>query len=157
VIAASVPFLVLFGASIATAGGRPDSRRSPWELVLVGGTIITGGLVLVISFIQLTLVDGVEQGISASALEAANALINNMWIAWNAGFGVMMLGAAGVFLSAVGRQRWLGWVALVLGVALFVPYADFIALLVTPVWIVATSIVLARDGSDRYAVAPTTA
>ena len=55
--------------------------------------------------------------------------------------------------------RWLGWAALVLGILLFIPFADFIALLVTLVWILVVSVVLfTRAGAARpvaaEAVAP---
>ena len=49
----------------------------------------------------------------------------------------MMVGAAGALVSAA-VHRWL-WIALVLGVAAFIPFADFFALLATLVWIVVTS------------------
>jgi hypothetical protein len=54
-----------------------------------------------------------------------------------------MLGAAGLLLSA-GIMRWLGWIALVLGVAAFIPFADFFALLATLAWIVAVSLLQVR-------------
>ena len=48
----------------------------------------------------------------------------------------MMLGAAGLLISGAGARRVLGWTALVLGVALFIPYADFVALMVMLVWFI---------------------
>jgi hypothetical protein len=57
-------------------------------------------------------------------------LDGDSWIAWNSAFGVMMLGAgATVFTWAL--PRWMGWLAIALGVLLFIPFADFFALLVT--------------------------
>lgn len=51
-------------------------------------------------------------------------------------------------------HRWLGWIALVLGVAAFTPFADSFALLLTLVWITVTSILLAREKSRiSYAAA----
>ena len=88
--------------------------------------------------------DAGDRNISPTALLALNALDGNTWMAFNPAFGVMMLGAAGLFRSSAGRQRWLGWVALVLGIALFFPFADFIALLGTLIWIVVTSATMAR-------------
>jgi hypothetical protein len=55
-------------------------------------------------------------------------LDGDSWIARNSAFGVMMLAAgATVFTSAL--PRWMGWLAIALGVLLFL--ADFFALLVT--------------------------
>lgn len=58
----------------------------------------------------------------------------------------------------VSAARWLGWMALVLGIALFVPFADFFAMMATGIWIVVVSIALARgEVETQYAAAPGTA
>ena len=41
-------------------------------------------------------------------------------------------------------RRRLGWIALALGVALFIPFADFVALLALLVWILVAGLVQAR-------------
>jgi hypothetical protein len=70
----------------------------------------------------------------------------------------MTLAAAGSLLPHAGAYRRLGWAALVLGIALFIPFADFVALLLTGVWIVVTSVRLFRQRSEAaYTVAPGTA
>ena len=77
---------------------------------------------------------------------------------FNSGFGVMMIGAAGCLLPRTGLDRWLGWAALVLGIALFIPFADFIALLATGLWIVVRSVTLYREHGRRgYSLAARTA
>ena len=86
VLAASVPFLVLFGVSLATTLGA----RTAWGHVLFAGTILVSGAVLLASTAHF---------------------------------------------------------ALVLGVAAFVPVADFFGLLGTLLWIVVTSVFLSRRAS----------
>jgi hypothetical protein len=148
VLAAAVPFLVFFGVGLAAAfASREPGRSSAWGHVLIGGSLLTAAGVLVTAFIHFALVDGGDNKISPTALEALNVLDGNTWVAFNAGLGVMMLGAAGVLLSA-GALRWLGWTALVLGVVLFIPYADFFALILSLLWIVVTGIALARGGES---------
>lgn len=154
-LAASVPFLVIFGIGLATALSPREARQSSvWELVLIGGTILTGGTVLVVALIHFALVDGAEQGISGGALQALNSLDGNTWVAFNAAFGVMMLGAAGTLLSRTGGYRRLGWIALVLGIALFIPFADFFALLLTAIWIIVISVMMARGAGQALPAAP---
>ena len=133
---ACVPFLVFFGVGVARALSSSGGASAIWGRVLVAGTIIVAGIALVVALIGFALVDGVEQGIPGDALHALNTLSGSTWVAFNAAFGVMMLGGAGLMIGQAGKVRWLGWVALVLGIALFIPYADFVALLLTPVWIV---------------------
>lgn len=145
ILAASVPFLVFFAASLATSLWPADGvRRAVWQLVLIGGSIVFAAVLLVVALIHFALADAADQGLSGNALRALNALDADSWIAFNAGFGVMMLGAAGALLTRVGGFRWLGWAALVLGIALFIPYADFFALLLSLVWMIVASVILFR-------------
>jgi predicted permease len=76
-------------------------------------------------------------------------------VAFNSGLGVMMLGAGwAVVAGARLLPRWLGWIAVVLGALLFIPFADFIALLLTLIWIIVASIMLWRT-HERSVVAAT--
>jgi hypothetical protein len=93
--------------------------------------------------IHFALANAGDEQLGPGALQALNSLDGNTWMAFNPAFGVMMLGAAGSLLSA----RVLvpaGWIALVLGVAAFIPFADFFALLGSLLWIAAVSIALGR-------------
>jgi hypothetical protein len=147
VLAAAAPFVVLFGVGLMTAIGLRDGReRNAWSWVLLTGTVLVAGSVLVTGFVHFALANGGDEDISPTALEALNSLDANTWMMFNPAFGVMMLGAAGALLTT-GAHRWLGWIALVLGSAAFIPFADFFALLGTLLWILVTSVVLTRSGS----------
>jgi hypothetical protein len=151
-LAASVPFLVLFAAGIAAARPPGDARRLVWERVLVGGSVLMGAVILVIALANLALVDGSRNDASGAALETLNMLVGSVWIAQGAALGVLMLGAAGMFLSAP-RSGALGWPALLLGIGLFIPVVDFFALLLTGIWIVVAAVACARPPGARYGVA----
>jgi hypothetical protein len=154
VLAASVPFLIMFAAAIATAlWPREADVRPVWELVLVAGSALAGGAILFAAAVHFMLADGADH-LSATGLQVLNLVDGDAWVAWNAGLGVMMLGAAGSLLSRRAGSRRLGWTALVLGVLLFIPFADFFALLATALWILATSVVLHRQPAVA-AYAPT--
>lgn len=77
-------------------------------------------------------------------------LDSDSWVAFNAALGVMMLGAAGCMIPS--GVRFMGWSALVLGIALFIPFADFFALVLTLVWIIVESVLLYRAASPAGAV-----
>lgn len=146
ILAASVPFLVLFAAYLANKVADSD-RRSLWQLMFLAGTAAVAVAWILTAFIHFALTDAVDQKQSDGALQALTALDANTWIAFNSALGLMMLGAGGTLLTAavtVGYRR-LGWCALILGIALFIPFADFFALLLTGVWIVVSSIMLARS------------
>ncbi len=150
---ASIPFLVFFAVSIATAVRGADSR-DVWGHVVVGGSVLTGAIIALLGAIIFAKTDGATNDTSPAALQALNLIDGNSWVAFNAGFGVMMLGAAGCLIPRLHIYRWLGWIALVLGIALFIPFADFIALLLMLVWMLVTSVVLFRDTSATGSATP---
>jgi hypothetical protein len=143
-LAAAAPFIVFFGIGLAgMLASRPGHGLSAWGYILLAGTILVAGAVLLTAMIHFALASAGDEGLAPSALQALNALDGNTWMAFNPAFGVMMLGAAGVLLSAR-SLTWLGWVALVVGVAAFVPFADFFALLASLLWIAAMGVILSR-------------
>lgn len=143
-LAASVPFLVLFGCALATSRPPTGTTTPLAERLLVAGTALAAAMWTLTAFVHFTLASGADEGVSATALQAINALDGNIWLAFNTGLGVMMLGAAGCLWRHVGAERWLGRVALVLGILLFIPFADFFALLLTGIWIVVVGLVRSR-------------
>ena len=109
---------------------------------------------VVVSGLTFALADAPTK-LGADALQALNLLDNDVWVAFNSGLGVMMLGAGGSLLARTRLYRWLGWAALALGIALFIPFVDFVALLLSGVWIPVTSVTLFRERAEaRHAVAP---
>jgi hypothetical protein len=158
VLALAVPFLVFFAVSLATALWPEGADRPPvWHYVLIGGGLLTGAALLIAAAVVFSLADGADNKISMDALQGLNTLDANTWVAFNAGFGVMMLGAAGCMIPRVraALPAWLGWTALVLGIALFIPFADFVALILTLLWIIAVSIMLFRRSAALEPAATT--
>ncbi len=148
IFAASTPFLIFFAVSVGSFRG--SSARGAWEIVVVGGSVMTSTIIAVLAAIVFAKTDGATNDASPEALQALNLLDADSWVAFNAGFGVMMLGAAGCLLTR-DAYRWFGWIAIVLGIALFIPFADFIALILTLIWILVMSILVFRNNQ-----APTT-
>ena len=154
VLAASAPLFVIFGIWLATslwpAGPSP---RSIWHTLLgVGSSVAAGGFIAA-AFIHIALAQTASyDGVSGGALQALAGLDENSWVAFNSGLGVMMLGAAGSVLASKAHPVR-GWIALVAGVALFIPFADFFALIVSGLWIIWTSIALSRRPAMAVAVA----
>jgi hypothetical protein len=147
ILAAGVPFLAIFGTYLAAAFPARQGGRSVWQRLLLAGTAISGAVWVLAAFIHFALADGSEQHLTATVLQGLNVLDSDTWVAFNSGLGVLMLGAGGTLLSAAATAgfRRLGWAAAVLGVVLFIPFADFIALLLSGIWIIVTSVVLIRS------------
>lgn len=154
ILAAAAPFAVLFAVSLAAAYWPEDAGDS-WNRVAIGGGVLVAAASLLAAFVHFVLADSADKGVTGDALRVLNVLDGDFWVVFNGALGVLMLGAAGVVLSRAGSPRWLGWAAAVLAVALFIPFADFFALLVSLIWIVVQSVLLLRrrEGPTRAAVA----
>jgi hypothetical protein len=151
-LAIATLFLVAFGATLA-ASLWPTDDTPAWELIVAGGTGLAAMTLLVNASVHFALADGADR-LSPAGLQVLNVIDGDSWVAFNAGLGVMMLGAAGSLLSRA-AGRWLAWTALGLGVLLFVPFADFFAMLATGLWIIAAGAVLSRrPKTAAYAAAP---
>ena len=145
VFALSVPFLVFFGVSLASSLWTESADRQPvWQCVCIGGSVLAGAGLLIAAWVHFSLADGADNKVAAEALQGLNTLDSNAWMAWNAGFGVMLLGAAGCMIARTRAHQWMGWAALILGIALFIPFADFFALILTLLWIIVASVMLFR-------------
>jgi hypothetical protein len=152
--AATVPFLVMFAVGLVGGIAARGDASALWGQVALAGAILVGAIILVTAAIHFALLDAASQDeVAREAVVALNFLDGSGWVAFNAGFGVMMLGAAGLLLSA-GVMRSLGWIALVLGVAAFIPVADFFALLATLIWIVVVSVLQARSPKATHSASP---
>jgi hypothetical protein len=150
VLAASAPLFVLFGVSLAASLWPAEARRRPiWQSVLALGSAVAavGFLVAALIHVALTMAANADNGAAEGALQALAGLDESSWMAFNSGMGVLMLGAAGSLLGAKAHPV-LGWIALVAGIACFLPFVDFLALLVSGLWIIAMSIVMYRRGPE---------
>ena len=150
VLAVSVPFFLVYAATLASTVAD-EARRSIWQPVLLVGAGMMAVAWAAVAAIHFALTDAADQKLSDGALEALTALDADNWVLFNTAVGVFMLGAAGTLITAAATTglRRAGWVALVLGVALFVPFADFFALLLSGLWIVVTSVMLFRLAGAR--------
>lgn len=142
ILAASVPFLLLFALYLRATIEETSPRIAIWGRFMVLGAAITAATLLATALIHFALADGIDNGLRGDAARALNVIDGDSWIAWNSALGVMMLGAGALLLTSVARPRWLGWLALVLGVLLFIPFADFFALVATLLLIAGFSIFL---------------
>jgi hypothetical protein len=152
-LAAAAPFLIFFGVNLALALWQPAADRRPvGPAVLAVGSAIAALSFMVAAHSVFAVADGVDH-LSPETLQGLNVLDSDSWIVFNSGLGVMMLGAAASLIPRGPSTRSLGWSALVLGIALFIPFADFFGLLLTGIWIIVVSIMQFRGSSALTAAA----
>lgn len=99
---------------------RSNSRRDPaWFLCFGGGIVFVVGLTV---FAGLTIALGDIAGdIDPSALQALHVLNQEMFFTVTIGAAGFLFGAGAAVLQGAPLPRWLGWVAIVIGVVAAVP------------------------------------
>jgi hypothetical protein len=146
VLALAAPLLAIFAAQLAArlGPGVDGSARRPWQTLLTAGGVAAGLGFLAAAFVHFALTEAANDGVTGGGLKALCELDANSWVSFNGGLGLLMLGAAGALLTV--RRSFFAWSALVLGVALYIPFASFPALILSGVWLIATSVQLYRRG-----------
>jgi hypothetical protein len=152
----AMPFLPLFASSLAGLPRREgNDSRVVWRRLLLAGAAIMSATLGVAITTQLALADsGTETQIAPEVMQALNVLAGYVVYALLPATGTMMLGAAGWLLGRERIHGWLGSAALVLGIGLFVPFIGVLALILSLVWIIATSITLYRARAAGSMPAP---
>jgi hypothetical protein len=141
VVVLAVPFLIFFAAAVrATLIESGDGRSRIWANIFLGGALMAGAGFLIAACFHLALTSSPED-FSASSMQALNAIDSESWVAFTGGLGIMLIGAAGAMLPAASGVRWLGWIALVLGVLIFTP-VGFFAFLGSGLWIALASVAM---------------
>ena len=141
IVALAVPFLIVFASTlraklIESTGGE----RTIWHDIFLGGALIAAAGFFFSVCLTFALSEAPED-LSGSTMQALNAIDSEAWVGFTGGIGVMLLGAAGAMLPARSGMRWLGWIALVLGVLIFTP-VGFFAFLGAGLWIALASVAL---------------
>lgn len=139
-------FFVFFAAHLARVIRAVPGGDWLHRVVFAGGVLIAVGF-LVGAALTLALVDLSDKSSAADeALQALNAVNEDFFIPFVGGMGLMLLatGLATVRAEATPWPRWLSWVAVALGVLVFIPWVGFFAFLVSGVWVAVVSVLLAR-------------
>jgi hypothetical protein len=137
-------FLIFFGGYLRKVLRAAEGEGHMLSTVALAGTVILALAAAIDATINIALAEAVD---SVDDLEPAT--VQALSVLWSNDFLPFALGAQ-VFLLASGLSvvrhgalpAWLGWVAIVLGVAAVTP-AGFVAILAGALWIGVVSIMLA--------------
>jgi hypothetical protein len=149
-------FLVFFAATLRSALRDADALSG---LVFIGGTLM--GLALAIfAGLNFTLTDLANSDhldrIDPGALQSLNALNSDFFFPLVIGTAVFLISAALAIFRSGALPRWMGWVALVLGIAAVTP-AGFFAFIASGLWMVVASVLLLQRGGTAAGGAGATA
>ncbi len=122
-------------------------RRGASSLMLVGAALAAAGATL-FAGLAFTLGDFADD-LSPQAIQTLNALNQDLFAPLTLGVFAFSIGAGASAIATGALPRWLGWVAMVVGVAALTP-AGFFAFLALGLWILIASALIFRAG-DRGA------
>ncbi len=132
--------VVLFAGALRSYLRRTSAAEGLSALVLAGGIMMAVGALVG---------TGIEYGVAHNLhsftpreLHLLNFLSNEMFLPILAGGFVFGICAGIAILRGAALPKWLGWAAIVIGIATIVPPASFPALLAFIVWSIVVSILM---------------
>jgi hypothetical protein len=134
-------FLVFFAGSLLGYLRRAPAAGSAAIVMLGGAVLIAAGFTVAVG-IDYALTD-VPSRLAPSAAQALNVLDNDVFFTVPLGGAVFAIPAGIAILRGAALPKWLGWVAIVLGIVMCSP-AFFPAFLVLLVWALIVSILVYR-------------
>jgi hypothetical protein len=143
VIAVAAVVLTFFIGSLRRTLSRTNEGRHLASIVTVGGAVYISGLVLT-GALNIALIDSAHYGMSTTA-QTLNVFSNDAWVPVVVGISILTLGTGVAALRSRALPRWLAWASVVLGIMAIAGPLGAIAFLATPLWTLATGIVLLRS------------
>jgi hypothetical protein len=133
-------FLIFFVGALRGALRRTEETSGGLSAVAFGGGLIAAVGVLIFAGISFTLADAADS-LDPAAAQALNALNGDFFIPLAVGMAALLIASGIGMVRGATLPSWLGWIAIVIGIAAITP-AGFIAFLLGLVWIVVTGILL---------------
>jgi hypothetical protein len=134
----AVAVLMVFIGRFRTALGR--GIGAPGK-ILQNGAILYGAGLLIANIFELGVVVASHNKLTAAA-ETINVLNNDAWIPTAIGMAVLLFGAGLAVLRTRVLPRWLGWVAVVIGVLSLLGPGGFLGFFVGPIWLAVAAVML---------------
>jgi hypothetical protein len=133
-------FLLVFATTVAGALRRASGETGAASaLTFAGGVILVVGITL-FAGITFSLADAIKH-LEPAAAQSLNTLGSDLFFPLAVGNGAFLLGSGiGVIKTKI-LPVWLGWIAVVLGVAALTP-AGFFAFMALGVWTLVVSVML---------------
>jgi len=140
ILALSIPFLLFFVSTLRYELRRAGGTGQLANAAFGGGVMAAVGFGI-LAFVHFALADAADNAKTLATTQTLNVLDNTDFIPVAAGVGVLVLASGLSVVRHGGLPRWLGWVAVVIGVLAFTP-AGFFAFLASGIWVAIASIVL---------------
>jgi hypothetical protein len=135
--------LVLFAASLRSYLRRTPAAEGPSALVLAGSVLIAAGA-LISSGVEFGLANEIHH-LEPQSVQTLDFITEEVaFLPVIGGAFLLALGSGLAILRGARLPKWLGWVAIVLGIAVLIPPASFPSLLGFAIWSTIVSILMYR-------------
>jgi hypothetical protein len=152
---ALVALLVLFFSHLAALARERSAAAGAGPTVMVAGAVLWGAGLLGGSALQLAALDSADDN-QEQVAQTIYVLLNADWLPFIAGIAVTLIGAGMTVLRVGLVPRWLGWVALVVGIIALIGPGGFAGFFVGPLWMLVTGILLLMRDDEPATVSPST-
>jgi hypothetical protein len=134
--------LVWFGASLREVVAQAEGGRSRLASISFAGAVITAMSGLIAAWLEWTAAEAADE-LSPQGLQAISILYSDFFFPFAIGLGLFLLPAGLAAVRYGAFDRWLGWMAIVIGAICITPLG-FIGWLAGIAWVLIASIVLYR-------------
>ena len=135
--------LVLFAASLRSYLRRTPVAEGPSALVLAGSVLMAAGA-LISSGVEFGLANEIHH-LEPQSVQTLDFITEEVaFLPVVGGAFLLTLGSGLAILRGARLPKWLGWVAIVLGIAALIPPASFPSLLGFAIWSTTVSILIYR-------------
>jgi hypothetical protein len=135
-----VALLLVFFAHLRSVA-RAVGTGSAGPTVAVAGAAVLSAGALVGSMINLALVSAADNH-KTSVAETLGVLYNVDWLPFIGGIAVTLIGAGMTVVRAPVVPRWLGWIALAVGIVSLAGPGGFLGFFVLPLWMLVAGLFL---------------
>lgn len=144
----AIAFLIFmfFAGALRSYLRRTPAAEGAAAIVLAGGVIMTVGAALG-GAIEYGLAHNISH-LSPTAAQAVNVVSNEIFLPLLVGVFVFSIASGVAILRGAALPQWLGWVAIVMGIAALIPPAFFPMLVVFVIWSVVVSILVYRHDKE---------
>jgi hypothetical protein len=146
-------FLVFFASVLRGELRRGEEGPGVLSTISFAGALLLAVGGLAFAGFTFTLADLADESPDPGAMQALNALNSEFFFPVAVGIAAFLIGAGIATLRGGGLSRWLGWVAIVIGVLAVTPIG-FFAFLAALAWVLVVSIMLAREPAGPAAAPP---
>jgi hypothetical protein len=148
-LALAAIFFVFFSTNVAGLLRRAQGDAGGSSALSFAGGILFAVGVLIFAGIGFTLGDAADD-IDPVAVQALHVLSNDMFFPLAAGVAVFLIGTGIATVKTGALPKWLGWVAIVIGILAATPLG-FFAFMALGIWTIIVAILLAMRAGPETA------